>query len=104
MNIRSMILMSAAFLLSACTTSHEKPQKQPAKSTSSLSLQQREIHLKQQVESYTQGQPTFNVAFNDLNQDGVEDAIVLLSGQDWCGSGAVLCWSLKVEQISSLSF
>ncbi|MFW1973367.1 hypothetical protein [Acinetobacter bereziniae] len=87
MNIRSMILMSAAFLLSACTTSHEKPQKQPAKSTGSLSLQQREIHLKQQVESYTQGQPTFNVAFNDLNQDGVEDAIVLLSGQDWCGSG-----------------
>ncbi|MFW1799300.1 hypothetical protein ACG9YX_04580 [Acinetobacter nematophilus] len=88
MNIQSMILMSAALLLTACTALHEKSLQQPELSSSRLQpLQQRDIHLKQQVEAYTQGQSTFNVAFNDLNQDGIEDAIVLLNGLDWCGSG-----------------
>ena len=31
--------------------------------------------------------PDLDVAFDDLNQDGQDEAIVLLKGQDWCGSG-----------------
>lgn len=34
-------------------------------------------------------------AFVDLNHDGVEDALVLLAGSDWCGSGG--CTLLVLE-------
>src|SRR5262245_59515563 len=33
------------------------------------------------------GQPMFRHALTDLNGDGVNDAIVLLLGSAWCGSG-----------------
>ena len=31
--------------------------------------------------------PQFKYAFADLNDDGVDDAVVLLTGRDYCGSG-----------------
>ncbi|WP_319784062.1 hypothetical protein [Oceanisphaera sp. IT1-181] len=34
-------------------------------------------------------------AFMDLNHDGVEDALVLLAGSDWCGSGGCALLVLK---------
>ncbi|WP_375322551.1 hypothetical protein [Aliivibrio logei] len=29
----------------------------------------------------------FDVAYTDLNNDGLEDAVVMLKGMNWCGSG-----------------
>jgi hypothetical protein len=29
----------------------------------------------------------FEYALTDLNEDGIQDAVVLLTGQDYCGSG-----------------
>lgn len=31
--------------------------------------------------------PDFDVAYTDLNNDGLEDAVVMLKGINWCGSG-----------------
>jgi len=31
--------------------------------------------------------PNYRVGLVDLNNDGTEDALVLLTGPDWCGSG-----------------
>lgn len=34
-----------------------------------------------------QAESDYQPAFVDLNNDGVDDALVLLTGSDWCGSG-----------------
>lgn len=40
------------------------------------------------VGEYTkQSAPQYEHAFVDLNNDGVDDAVVLLRGLEWCGSG-----------------
>ena len=39
---------------------------------------------------------TYVVALHDLNSDGAPEAVVLLTGPDWCGSGG--CTMLVVEQ------
>ncbi|WP_420455867.1 hypothetical protein [Rubrivirga sp.] len=41
-----------------------------------------------------------NVAWVDLNRDGLDDAVVLLKGPDWCGSGG--CTVLVFEQMDAL--
>ena len=69
-----------------------------AKQTDAL----RHVQLKQAVHAYTQDQPLFDVAFDDLNQDGLDDAIVLLKGLDWCGSGG--CTLLVFQGLSNQQF
>ena len=39
------------------------------------------------INTYTNAQTDFDVALFDLNQDGLKDAVVLLKGSNWCGSG-----------------
>lgn len=43
--------------------------------------------LQQSVYQYTQDKTQYLSAFHDLNQDGQSDAVVLLQGLNWCGSG-----------------
>lgn len=87
MYIKPLILISTVLLLNACTTGTKNTAPQHVNQPQASLSQQRDINLKQQVHVYTEDQSTFNVAFNDLNQDGIDDAIVLLNGQNWCGSG-----------------
>ena len=62
----------------------------------------RHAQLKQAVHTYTQDQSLFDVAFDDLNQDGLDDAIVLLKGQEWCGSGG--CTLLVFQGLPNQQF
>ncbi|MDM1756351.1 MULTISPECIES: hypothetical protein [Acinetobacter] len=62
-----------------CTTVIEQTPKQTNPSTQHA--------LQQSVYQYTQDQTQYLSAFHDLNQDGQPDALVLLQGLDWCGSG-----------------
>lgn len=41
--------------------------------------------------------PEYKYVFTDLNGDGVNDAIVLLQGRSWCGSGGCAMLVLKGE-------
>ncbi|MUJ23615.1 hypothetical protein [Aliivibrio fischeri] len=34
-----------------------------------------------------ENKPNFDVGYADLNSDGLDDAIVMLKGMNWCGSG-----------------
>ncbi|MFH7807931.1 hypothetical protein ACE01U_04615 [Acinetobacter sp. BSP-153] len=43
--------------------------------------------LEQAVHAYTQDQSNYQTNTFDLNQDGLADAVVLLDGSEWCGSG-----------------
>lgn len=87
MYFKPLALFSCVFLFSACSHLPEKFVT-PAKGVNEAqTLQQRDNNLKQKVDAYTQDQALFDVAFDDLNQDGQDEAVVLLKGQDWCGSG-----------------
>lgn len=100
MYIKPLILISTVLLLNACTTGTKNTAPQHVNQPQALLIQQRDMSLKQQVHVYTKDQSTFNVAFNDLNQDGIDDAIVLLNGQNWCGSGGctMLIFKGKADQ------
>ncbi|KAF1018455.1 MAG: hypothetical protein GAK29_04234 [Acinetobacter bereziniae] len=100
MYIKPFILISTVLLLNACTTGTKNTAPQHVNQAQASLSQQRDINLKQQVHVYTEDQSTFNVAFNDLNQDGIDDAIVLLNGQNWCGSGGctILIFKGKADQ------
>ena len=87
MYFKPLALFSCVILFSAC---RHLPEQSiiPAKVVSeSQTLQHRDNNLKQKVHAFTQDQTLFDVAFDDLNQDGQDEAIVLLKGLDWCGSG-----------------
>ena len=43
---------------------------------------------------------TSRVAWTDLNRDGIDDAVIYLSGSDWCGSGG--CTVLVFEQMDEI--
>lgn len=87
MYFKPLALFSCVFLFSACSHLPEKFVT-PAKGVNEAqTLQQRDNNLKQKVDAYTQDQALFDVAFDDLNQDGQDEPVVLLKGQDWCGSG-----------------
>ncbi|WP_305846219.1 hypothetical protein [Photobacterium kishitanii] len=43
--------------------------------------------------------PLFDVGYSDLNGDGLKDALVLLKGSDWCGSGG--CSFMVFENLGS---
>lgn len=87
MYFKPLALFSCVLLFSACRHL-PKQSVTPAQAVSEVqTLQQRDNNLKQKVHAFTQDQTLFDVAFDDLNQDGQDEAIVLLKGLDWCGSG-----------------
>ncbi len=62
------------------------------------------------VQSYVEtkgevGRPMFRHAITDLNGDGIDDAIVLLLGSAWCGSGGCNMLVLRgtIEGFTTLS-
>lgn len=53
-------------------------------------------HLLSAVASFAQEEaPEYKHAMVDLDNDGVEDAVVLLQGMGWCGSGGCTMLVLK---------
>lgn len=58
--------------------------------------------LKQAVYLSLQEQPLYQYAFYDLNQDGIQDAVVMLKGANWCGSGG--CTVLVFQGMSREKF
>lgn len=49
------------------------------------------------VEFTEQSAPEYRHALMDLNSDGTDDAIVLMQGMEWCGSGGCTMLVLKGE-------
>jgi hypothetical protein len=43
--------------------------------------------LSEAIRAFSRDATTFEYALVDLNDDGILDAVVLLTGQFWCGSG-----------------
>lgn len=87
MYLKSWVLLSTTVLLGACTHLPEQSIQSTKNEVQNQFVQQRDSNLKQSVQNYTHDQSLFDVAFDDLNGDGQDDAIVLLKGQEWCGSG-----------------
>lgn len=58
--------------------------------------------LEQAVHAYTQDQSDYQSSLYDLNKDGIDDAVVLLSGMEWCGSGG--CTLLVFKGLENGSF
>ena len=47
-----------------------------------------EPNLRQYVSKVTEeNEPVFDAGYVDLNGDGLNEALVLLKGMQWCGSG-----------------
>lgn len=45
------------------------------------------VALSEAVQLFAKERVTYRFAVTDLNDDGIADAVVLLTGRDWCGSG-----------------
>lgn len=54
--------------------------------TTGVKQQEIPTQLTKAVYEYTKEEVGFEVAFADLNNDGIDDSIVLLEGANWCGS------------------
>ena len=104
MYLKSFAVFSCARVLSACHQLPEKSVQQASITIEKQTLQQREQQLKQKIHAYTQEQALFDVAFDDLNNDGKEDAIVLLKGQNWCGSGGCTLLIFKGQPNQQFDF
>lgn len=75
----------------------------PPISTKNLAGDGTMLHaLKQAVYLSLQEQPLYQYAFYDLNQDGIQDAVVMLKGANWCGSGG--CTVLVFQGMSREKF
>jgi hypothetical protein len=75
----------------------------PLISTTDLAGDETMLHaLKQAVYLSLQEQPLYQYAFYDLNQDGIQDAVVMLRGSDWCGTGG--CTVLVFQGMSRKKF
>lgn len=76
---------------------------QPPNSTTDLAGDETMLHaLKQAVYLSIQEQPLYQYAFYDLNQDGIQDAVVMLRGSNWCGTGG--CTVLVFQGMSHEKF
>ena len=104
MYLKPLLVLSCVLVLSACDHLPEKPVKQASVIVVNQASQQRDQQLKQKVHDYTQDQALFDVAFDDLNHDGKEDAIVLLKGLDWCGSGGCTMLVFKGQPNQQFDF
>ncbi|MCK6261778.1 hypothetical protein KP803_00660 [Vibrio sp. ZSDE26] len=70
------------------------------------SIQNKQHDLKQSIIGITgDGNPEYDYVYTDLNDNGVDEAIVLLKGINWCGSGGctLLILENKVESYTLLS-
>ena len=83
MKYKYLSALCLAIALNGCTALS----KQPAQSLNQQNPGKAAEQLQQAVHGYTQDQAAYLKAFDDLNGDGVDDAVVLLQGQNWCGSG-----------------
>lgn len=96
------IWSSLGLAISACSP-HVEPPAQPHTYSSAAdgsaqpqALQAQQLaQLSTAVQQFTQDQTRFSYASVDLNQDGTQDALVLLQSQDWCGSGGCTLLVLK---------
>jgi len=76
---------------------------QPPSSTTDLAGDETMLRaLKQAVYLSIQEQPLYQYAFYDLNQDGIQDAVVMLRGANWCGTGG--CTVLVFQGMSREKF
>ena len=98
MKIKIFTMLLSSCLMFGCTV---QPQKTAVQTQySETGSKSRELALKQRIYAYTQDETAYDVAFNDLNEDGFVDAVVMLKGMDWCGSGG--CTLLVFEgQVNS---
>lgn len=92
--MKKMLLMTAfsALVVAGCQTN-------------SLELQAVEAtpQLAAAIQDFTKDNSTvYEVAYADLNSDGIEDGIVLLEGMEWCGSGG--CTMLVFEGLTDGGF
>ncbi|MNR84813.1 hypothetical protein D3C71_1089720 [compost metagenome] len=104
MKILILSALSLAVLLVGC---HSSPSKMTATTTTAMDT--KSVHqttekqgLKLAVQAYTQDQSDYQTSLYDLNQDGIDDAVVLLSGMEWCGSGG--CTLLIFQGLANGSF
>ncbi|MEG0481478.1 MAG: hypothetical protein RR569_00065 [Acinetobacter sp.] len=104
MYLKSLVLLSCVFLLDACTNLPEKSVEPSKNEAKNQSVQQRDSNLKQSVFAYTKDSSTYEVAFDDLNGDGQQDALVLLNGMDWCGSGGCTMLIFKGKSNQKFEF
>ena len=82
MKIQILSALYLAVLLAGC---HSSPSKMTATTTTamdatSISQTAEKKGLKLAVQAYTQDQSDYQTRLYDLNQDGIDDAVVLLSG------------------------
>jgi len=54
------------------------------------------------IKAFTKDDSSYQVAYADLNNDGINDSIVLLEGANWCGSGG--CTMLVFEGLEGGDF
>ena len=104
MYLKSLVLLSCVFLLDACTNVPKKSVESSNKDVRNQLMQQRDQHLKQRVLDYTKDSSTYEVAYDDLNGDGQADALVLLNGLDWCGSGGCTMLIFKGKPSQEFEF
>lgn len=104
MKIQILSALSLAVFLSGCHSSSSKvtAATTTAKDTTSVSQMTEKQGLKLAVQAYTQDQSDYQTRLYDLNQDGIDDAVVLLSGMEWCGSGG--CTLLVFQGLANGSF
>lgn len=106
------IWTSLGLVVSACSP-HVEPPPQPHTHSpasevtaqlpqGSTDQAQQLTYLSAAVQKFSQDQTRFRYAFADLNQDGIQDAFVLLQSQDWCGSGG--CTLLIFKGLADQSF
>lgn len=103
MYLKSWVLLSATVLLGACTHLPEQSIQSTKNEVQNQFVQQRDSNLKQSVQNYTHDQSLFDVAFDDLNVDGQDDAIVL-KRQEWCGSGGCTMLIFKGKSNQEFEF
>ena len=110
MYLKSWVLLSTALLLNACTQLPEQSiqllntEVISNSEVNNQSSQQRDSNLKQSVHAYTKDSSTYEVAFDDLNGDGQQEALVLLNGLDWCGSGGCTMLIFKGKPNQTFEF
>ncbi len=95
MHLKQYICLCAVLLLTACVTMSKNSIQYDENQVGAIAKK-----LKARVYEYTQDQTVYDVSFDDLNGDEKADAIVLLKGQDWCGSGGctMLVFEGKAQQ------
>ncbi|MGF2636754.1 hypothetical protein ACQUFW_10370 [Acinetobacter johnsonii] len=102
MKIQILSALSLAMFLAGCHSTPSKTTATPAMDITSVSQTTEKQGLKLAIQAYTQDQSDYQTSLYDLNQDGIDDAVVLLSGMEWCGSGG--CTLLVFQGLANGSF